>query len=312
MFDEPVRFFTDLATRGARSSTVSTATTPSSIGPSRGTTGLPFPEARPRTTPGSGSTGRASMAAGAAPDVGLPDEERPRTADEPGQAGLLRRQAAPWRTHPRSAAGRPRTPRRRVEEAERPLREALAKHREIASCGAATSGSTSLGLVFEGYGPVGERRSVDLGGRPVDAHARFPDGGDGNGLAGPTKPSAIAGSRTSWITSTASPDLRPWPLAPALRRKAPSASCGRAWRKTTSASPRSVDIVSSAQLRTPNRRPGRSCPQFSVEVAMNVLRRPEAGGLLRPMFLHGVGVSDGTAGDLRLGSVPVPGSMSRP
>jgi len=33
--------------------------------------------------------------------------------------------------------------------------------------------------VFEGYGPVGERRDKDLGGRPVDTRASFPDGTDG-------------------------------------------------------------------------------------------------------------------------------------
>jgi hypothetical protein len=39
-------------------------------------------------------------------------------------------------------------------------------------------------LVFEGYGPVGERRSADLAGRPVDASATFPGGGGGTGVEG--------------------------------------------------------------------------------------------------------------------------------
>ncbi|HWE97691.1 MAG TPA: DUF1585 domain-containing protein, partial [Tepidisphaeraceae bacterium] len=42
----------------------------------------------------------------------------------------------------------------------------------------------SMGLVFEGYGPVGEARKLDLGGRPVDARATFPGGAEGSGLAG--------------------------------------------------------------------------------------------------------------------------------
>jgi hypothetical protein len=32
-----------------------------------------------------------------------------------------------------------------------------------------------LGLVFESYGPIGEWRSEDLGGRPVETRAQFPD-----------------------------------------------------------------------------------------------------------------------------------------
>ena len=38
--------------------------------------------------------------------------------------------------------------------------------------------------MFEGYGPIGERRDRDLGGRPVDAKATFPDGSEGAGLDG--------------------------------------------------------------------------------------------------------------------------------
>ncbi|MEO2089552.1 MAG: DUF1592 domain-containing protein, partial [Gemmataceae bacterium] len=67
---------------------------------------------------------------------------------------------------------------------ERPLREALANHREIKSCASCHQRFDSLGLVFEGYGPVGERRTKDLGGRPVDATATFPGGTAGDGIAG--------------------------------------------------------------------------------------------------------------------------------
>jgi hypothetical protein len=41
-----------------------------------------------------------------------------------------------------------------------------------------------LGLVFENYGPIGERRSLDLGNRPVSIEATFPDGTTGSGLQG--------------------------------------------------------------------------------------------------------------------------------
>jgi hypothetical protein len=57
---------------------------------------------------------------------------------------------------------------------ELPLREALAKHRDHAACASCHERFDSLGLVFEGYGPIGEQRETDLAGRPVDARASFP------------------------------------------------------------------------------------------------------------------------------------------
>jgi hypothetical protein len=65
-----------------------------------------------------------------------------------------------------------------------PLREMLAQHRANPSCAACHARFDSLGLVFEQYGPVGERRSKDLAGRPVDASATFPGGSKGEGLQG--------------------------------------------------------------------------------------------------------------------------------
>jgi hypothetical protein len=64
------------------------------------------------------------------------------------------------------------------------LRETLVKHREDKTCAGCHARFDSLGLVFEGYGPVGERRENDFGGRPVDTHAIFPGGSEGSGLAG--------------------------------------------------------------------------------------------------------------------------------
>jgi hypothetical protein len=64
------------------------------------------------------------------------------------------------------------------------LREMLAKHREHKSCSACHERFDSFGLVFEGFGPIGERRENDLAGRPVDTRASFPDGGQGTGVEG--------------------------------------------------------------------------------------------------------------------------------
>lgn len=64
------------------------------------------------------------------------------------------------------------------------LRQQLERHRQDKNCAACHKHFDSIGLAFEGYGPVGERRTLDLGGRPVDVHAEFPGGGEGSGLEG--------------------------------------------------------------------------------------------------------------------------------
>jgi hypothetical protein len=65
-----------------------------------------------------------------------------------------------------------------------PLRDLLARHRQNPSCAGCHSRFDSFGLVFEGFGPVGERRAKDLSGRVVDASATFPGGATGSGIEG--------------------------------------------------------------------------------------------------------------------------------
>ena len=64
------------------------------------------------------------------------------------------------------------------------LRELLVRHRKVAVCATCHARFDSFGLVFEGYGPVGRRRTKDGGGRQVDVRAEFPGGGRGAGLEG--------------------------------------------------------------------------------------------------------------------------------
>ncbi len=64
------------------------------------------------------------------------------------------------------------------------LAETLAKHREHKSCAACHDRFDAVGLAFENYGPVGEWRTLDLGGREIDARAEFPGGMQGEGLEG--------------------------------------------------------------------------------------------------------------------------------
>lgn len=64
------------------------------------------------------------------------------------------------------------------------LREVLAKHRADKTCASCHARFDAFGLVFEGFGPVGERRTADFGGRAVDTRAPFPGGVERTGLPG--------------------------------------------------------------------------------------------------------------------------------
>jgi hypothetical protein len=64
------------------------------------------------------------------------------------------------------------------------LRQTLARHREDKTCASCHNKFDSFGLVFEGYGPVGEVRHRDLAGRPVETSAVFPDGSEHAGVDG--------------------------------------------------------------------------------------------------------------------------------
>jgi hypothetical protein len=65
-----------------------------------------------------------------------------------------------------------------------PLPELLAQHRANPLCASCHARFDSFGLAFEGYGPIGERRTSDLAGRLIDTIAEFPGGDEGRGLRG--------------------------------------------------------------------------------------------------------------------------------
>lgn len=54
------------------------------------------------------------------------------------------------------------------------LTQVLARHRDHKACAGCHNRFDAVGIAFEGFGPVGERRTVDLGGRPVSVTAEFP------------------------------------------------------------------------------------------------------------------------------------------
>lgn len=65
-----------------------------------------------------------------------------------------------------------------------PIRDMLAKHRQNPVCASCHARFDSFGLAFEGYGPVGDARTVDLAGRPVDTAVTYPGGFPGVGIEG--------------------------------------------------------------------------------------------------------------------------------
>lgn len=66
----------------------------------------------------------------------------------------------------------------------RTLRQVLEQHRRDPACAGCHARFDSYGLVFEGYGPIGDQRSKDLGGNAVDTRAPFPGGVERSGLSG--------------------------------------------------------------------------------------------------------------------------------
>jgi hypothetical protein len=64
------------------------------------------------------------------------------------------------------------------------LPQVLARHRMDKACAGCHNRFDSVGLAFEGFGPVGELRTKDLGDKPVGTSALFPDGKERAGLDG--------------------------------------------------------------------------------------------------------------------------------
>ena len=78
----------------------------------------------------------------------------------------------------------PELPKDEAKLGELTLPQVLARHRADSSCAGCHRRFDSVGLVFENFGPIGELRSKDLGGRVVQTVAAFPDGTERDGLPG--------------------------------------------------------------------------------------------------------------------------------
>ena len=64
------------------------------------------------------------------------------------------------------------------------LAQTMARHRADPNCASCHATFDFFGLAYEGYGPVGERRDRDLGGRTVQPATEFPDGVQRSGASG--------------------------------------------------------------------------------------------------------------------------------
>lgn len=78
----------------------------------------------------------------------------------------------------------PELPKDEAQLGDKTLREALELHRKDPACGGCHARFDSYGLVFENYGPIGQLREKDGGGKTVDNRAPFPGGKDYAGVAG--------------------------------------------------------------------------------------------------------------------------------
>jgi hypothetical protein len=187
MFEEPVRFFVDLV-RADRPVDEFLEASHTFVNPVLARHyGMPEPAAGP----GGGADGW----------VRVEDAPRYGRGGLPTMAVFLTKNAPGLRTSPvkrgywvvRRLLGEdipappatvPELPSDEAKLGEKTLREALAIHRADRSCAGCHERFDGIGLAFEGYGPIGELRNVDLGGRPVDTHATFPGGDEGTGAEG--------------------------------------------------------------------------------------------------------------------------------
>jgi hypothetical protein len=78
----------------------------------------------------------------------------------------------------------PELPKDEAKLGELTLAQTLARHRADKNCAGCHLRFDAIGLVFEDFGPVGEHRVKDLGGRAVQTDATFPDGKERKGLEG--------------------------------------------------------------------------------------------------------------------------------
>jgi hypothetical protein len=192
MFEEPIRFFADLA---ARDGSVLDFLYADHTFVNRALArhyGIPFRGEPGASAPG-GSEGwirvdkaRQFGRGGLLPMAVFLTKNAPGLRTSPVKRGYWVARRVLGEAIPAPPPDVPTIPADEAKLGELTLAQTLARHRADKSCAACHERFDALGLVFEAYGPVGERRTQDLGGRAVDTSATFPGGGSGAGLEGLT------------------------------------------------------------------------------------------------------------------------------
>ncbi|MEI6862501.1 MAG: DUF1592 domain-containing protein, partial [Verrucomicrobiota bacterium] len=183
MFEEPLRFFADLVRRDGPVSDLIHGTYTFVNAPLAKFYGLPTPAA-----PDTDGWARADVAefgrGGLLPMAVFLTKNAPGLRTSPVKRGHWVVTKLLGTRIPAPPPNVPTIPADETKLGDLTLAQTLARHRADKSCASCHDKFDSFGLVFEGYGPVGERRALDLAGRPVQTAATFPDGSTGVGLDG--------------------------------------------------------------------------------------------------------------------------------
>jgi hypothetical protein len=183
MFEEPVRFFVDLVRRDGSVLDFLYARHTFVNGPLAehyGITGLSLAPGQWQRVEAADAVGRGGLL----PMAVFQTYNAPGLRTSPVKRGYWVVRRLLGERIPAPPPNVPELPSDEAQLGDLTLREVLARHRDHASCAGCHERFDAIGLVFEGYGPIGERRERDLGGRPVETVATFPDGSTGQGLAG--------------------------------------------------------------------------------------------------------------------------------
>ena len=256
MFEEPVRFFVDVI-RNDRSVLDLLYGNYTFVNPV-----LARHYGMPEVTGGADTLGPRRRRAPLRPrrpaaDGGLPDAERARPADQPGEARLLGGPPRARRDDPAAAADRPRAAARRGEARTCRCATCWPGTAPTRSAPAATRASTRSAWRSKATARSARRATKDLAGRPVDTGATFPGGSAGRRLRGRRKPTSASTARTiSSTTSAASCWPTPWAARCMLSDEpVDRAHAKPGWRRTATASAPLVETIVTSPQFLNKRRP---------------------------------------------------------
>ncbi|MCY2965930.1 MAG: DUF1592 domain-containing protein [Planctomycetota bacterium] len=182
MFEEPVRFFVDLAQHDRSVLEFLYGRHTFVNGPLAAHYGIPF--AGPRDDWKLVDNAREFGRGGLLPMGVFLTQNAPGLRTSPVKRGywVVRRLLGEQIPPPPPTV--PELPRDEKTTGDLSIPQLLAKHRDNRACAGCHQRFDAVGVVFEGFGPVGERRSLDLAGRPVAQVVEFPDGTVRDGVDG--------------------------------------------------------------------------------------------------------------------------------